>query len=139
MDGRDPYGWGCVVCVVVAGLCGVALAQYGGGSGTAEDPYLIYTAEEMNAIGADPNDWDKHFLLMADIDLSGYTGTEFNMIGSARRASRGGTRLVQGFSGTFDGNGHTIVNFTYTKRFYVSSLTFCRSVTALSPGVAVAL
>jgi hypothetical protein len=28
----------------------------------------------MNAIGADSNDWDKCFKLMADIDLSGYTG-----------------------------------------------------------------
>jgi len=49
-------------------------AKYGGGSGTAEDPYLINTAEQMNAIGANWDDWDKHFKLMADIDLSSYTG-----------------------------------------------------------------
>ena len=77
-----------------------AQAQYGGGSGEPNDPYLIYTAEQMNAIGANPNDWDKHFKLMADIDLSAYTGTAFNIIGS--------------FRGVFDGNGHTISNFTYT-------------------------
>ena len=29
-----------------------AQAQYVGGSGTADSPYLIYTAEQMNAIGA---------------------------------------------------------------------------------------
>jgi len=29
-----------------------AEAQYGGVSGAAHDPYLIYTAEQMNAIGA---------------------------------------------------------------------------------------
>jgi len=34
-----------------------AEAQYGGGSGTAEEQYLICTAEQMNAIGADENDW----------------------------------------------------------------------------------
>ena len=80
-------------------------AQYGGGSGTAEDPYLIYTAEQMNAIGADLDDWDRHFKLMADIDLSGYAGTDFNIIGIGNNNA---------FSGVFDGNGHTISNFSYT-------------------------
>jgi hypothetical protein len=79
--------------------------SYGGGSGTKADPYLIYTAEQMNAIGADSNDWDKHFRLMADIDLSGYTGASFNIIG---------TWIPRfGFSGVFDGKDHTISNFTY--------------------------
>ena len=55
----------------------------------------------MNTIGAEPNDWDKHFQLMADIDLSGYAGTDFNIIGGR-------------FTGVFDGNGHTISNFSYT-------------------------
>ena len=86
-------------------LTSPAQAQYGGGSGTAEDPYLIYTAEQMNTIGANDHDWDKHFKLMADIDLSGYTGTDFNIIGKD---------LHPAFSGVFDGNGHTISNFSYT-------------------------
>jgi hypothetical protein len=81
-----------------------AQAQYGGGTGETNDPYLIYTAEQMNAIGANPNDWDKHFKLMADIDLSAYTGTSFNIIGS----------LYGSFRGVFDGNGKRISNFTYT-------------------------
>ena len=76
---------------------------YGGGSGTSSDPYLIYTAEQMQAIGADSNDWDKYFKLMADIDLSGYTGTQYNIIGDYNTQ----------FIGVFDGNGHTISNFTY--------------------------
>ena len=46
--------------------------------------YLILTAEQMNAIGAEPNDWGKHFKLMADIDLSGFDGKNgrpaFNII-----------------------------------------------------------
>lgn len=76
---------------------------YSGGSGTAEDPYLISTPEDLNAVGAEPNDWGKHFKLMADIDLSAYTGTEFNIIGNESNA----------FRGVFDGNNHTISNFTY--------------------------
>ncbi|MHC4546356.1 MAG: GLUG motif-containing protein [Planctomycetota bacterium] len=78
--------------------------KYGGGSGTPEDPYQIRDANHMQAIGTDANDWDKHFKLMADIDLSGYTGTEFNIIGNNSNP----------FTGVFDGNDHTISNFTYT-------------------------
>ena len=80
-------------------------AQYGGGSGTAENPYLIYTAEQMNEIGLHQEDWDKQFKLMADIDLGGYMGTDFNIIGEG---------LLPAFTGAFDGNGHTISNFTYS-------------------------
>jgi hypothetical protein len=57
----------------------------------------------MNAIGAEFNDWDKHFKLMADIDLGTYTGESFNIIGYS----------FLPFTGVFDGNGHTISNFTY--------------------------
>ena len=79
-------------------------AQYGGSSGTVEDPYLISTAEHMNTIGANWDDWNRHFILMADIDLSGYTETDFNIIGIGNRNA---------FTGVFDGNGHTISNFSY--------------------------
>jgi len=60
----------------------------------------------MNEIGLHEDDWDKHFKLMADIDLSSYTGTEFNIIGSYSP--------WRPFTGIFDGNAHTISNFTYT-------------------------
>ncbi len=62
-----------------------AQGKYGGGGGTPEDPYLIYTAEQMNAIGADanwPNDLYKCFRLMADIYLGQFTVEEYNIIGS---------------------------------------------------------
>jgi len=85
-----------------------AQAKYGGGSGTANDPHLIYTAEQMNTIGIDSNDWDKNFKLMADIDLSGYPGTEFNIIGYFRNVEDN-----KPFTGVFDGNGFTVSNFTY--------------------------
>jgi hypothetical protein len=86
-----------------------AHAKYGGGTGEPNDPYLIYTAEQMNSIGADQNDWDKHFKLMADIDLSACTGTSFNIIGYYVSYSD-----KKPFAGVFDGNGHTISNFSYT-------------------------
>ncbi|MDD5064807.1 MAG: GLUG motif-containing protein [Phycisphaerae bacterium] len=78
---------------------------YSGGSGTEEDPYQIATAEDMNQIGLNYQDWDKHFKLTADINLSAYTGTQFSRIGTDDKHA---------FSGVFDGNRHTISNFTYT-------------------------
>jgi hypothetical protein len=86
-------------------------AQYGGGTGEPNDPYLIYTAEQMNEIGLHEEDQSKHFKLMADIDLSAYSGTAFNMIGVP--GGRGGS----GFAGVFDGDGHTISNFTFTSTY----------------------
>jgi hypothetical protein len=78
---------------------------YGGATGGPNDPYLIYDANQLNTIGLNPGDWNKHFKLMADIDLSAYKGTEFNIIG---------TDWDEPFTGVFDGNGHQISNFTYS-------------------------
>jgi hypothetical protein len=89
-----------IVCLLVL----PARAKYGGGAGTAVDPYLIYDANHMNAVGAEPNDWDRCFKLMEDIDLSGYEGQEFNIIGIDDDYP---------FVGVFDGNNHTVSNFTY--------------------------
>ena len=77
--------WAISLFLVMLYFSGLpAQAQYGGGTGETNDPYLIYTAEQMNAVGANPNDWDKHFKLMVDIDLSGFDGKEgrpaFNII-----------------------------------------------------------
>ncbi len=85
---------------------------YGGGTGAPETPFLIYTAEQMNEIGANPDHWDKHFKLMADIDLGEYTGDSFNIIGDH----------VTKFTGVFDGNGHKIYNFTYTAELHFIGL-----------------
>ena len=70
-----------IVCLGLSLLATVARAKYGGGAGTPDDPYLVYAAEQMYAIGLDPNDWDKHFKLMADLDLSAYKGNTWHRIG----------------------------------------------------------
>ncbi|UCG55589.1 MAG: hypothetical protein JSU70_12050 [Phycisphaerales bacterium] len=104
-----------LILITVSFLSLDAQAKYGGGSGTAEDPYQIWTAEQMNAIGADPCDWDKHFVLMADIDLSDYDGQDgrpaFNII--APEPDETGYSRRTAFAGVFDGNGHMISNFNY--------------------------
>lgn len=80
---------------------------YAEGSGTEADPYLIYTAEQLNMIGLFMCDWDKHFKLMVDIDLSEYTGTEFNIIGYRIEWN---SPYNEPFRGVFDGNGKAISN-----------------------------
>ncbi len=127
MDSESRLSVMVVVCGVIVALGSLAHAQYGGGSGEPNDPYLIYTPEQLQAIGADPNHWSKQFKLMADLDLTAYPGDEFNIIGreivkvTARTRTRGLAaviieRTLIPFTGTFDGGGHTISNFTYTCR-----------------------
>ncbi|MHC4216096.1 MAG: GLUG motif-containing protein, partial [Planctomycetota bacterium] len=74
------------------------------GSGTQADPYRISTHQQLNIIGTKVADLDKYFILINDIDLESYPGTEFNIIGNS----------TNNFTGVFDGNGHTISNFSYT-------------------------
>lgn len=93
---------------VVHGLSFAVRADYGGGNGTTESPYLIFTAGQLNAIGAQPADWDKHFKLMADLDLSGYCETAFHRIGTPEDGP---------FTGTFDGNYKTISNFRWSSEW----------------------
>ncbi len=90
--------------LIITVVFSIANAKYSGGSGTSNDPYLISTAEDMNQIGDNSADWDKHFKLTADINLSNYTGTEFSRIGTS----------TVPFNGVFNGDGHTIWSFTYT-------------------------
>ncbi len=102
--------WALSLLLVILYFSGLtAQAQYGGGTGKPNDPYLIYTAEQMNAIGLHEEDWDKHFKLMADIDLSAFTETDYNIIGYYVSWYD-----KEPFTGVFDGSGHTISNFSYT-------------------------
>jgi hypothetical protein len=79
-------------------------ATYGGGSGTAEDPYQIWTPEQMNTIGLYPEDWQNYFVLMSSLNMVSYSNNQYNIIGNQ----------TTDFTGTFDGNGHIIRNLTYT-------------------------
>lgn len=75
-----------------------------------EIPILIATAEDLNDIAKDPNTWDRHFILVDNIDLADYTGTQFNIIGRYYGYSDPNNKP---FTGVFDGSGHTICNFSY--------------------------
>lgn len=69
------------------------------GGGIDANPYQISSAGDWQNLMGDPNNWDKHFVLMADINLGGFV------------LSPVGNRTT-GFSGHFKGNGHRIENAT---------------------------
>ena len=76
-------------------------------TGTVDDPFVVYTAEEMRRVGTgiDGFNLDSHYRLVMDIDLggidaegNGIASKEFTAIGSENNP----------FKGTFDGGGHKI-------------------------------
>ncbi|MBR5610627.1 MAG: S-layer homology domain-containing protein [Bacteroidales bacterium] len=82
--------------------------QFAGGSGTFEDPYLIETAEQLNAVRKGPSN---HYKLIADIDLSDWGnwvpigGTaSYGFLPGWDKADKG----AHTFYGSFDGNGHVV-------------------------------
>ena len=109
--------WAISLFLVLYFYALTAQAQYGGGSGEPNDPYLIYTAEQMNAIGANEGDWYKHFKLMSDIDLAGFSYVNA-LIAPDTNRSRSGFQGTH-FTGVFDGNGHTISHLTIAGESYL--------------------
>jgi len=124
------FGWGCTPTVWTIddgvdyprlaweskpGKPLTALAEFIEGSGSEADPYLICTGDDLNRIGLFVFDWDKHFKLMADIDLSGFDGINgrpaFNTIAPGQLDYLGYFKGTP-FTGVFDGNGHEIQNLT---------------------------
>ncbi len=71
------------------------------GAGTVDDPYEVLDTGQFVLIGAASALWDKHFVLMADIDLSGITWSE---------------AVIPTFSGSFDGNGFAVLGLTISGR-----------------------
>ena len=91
-----------------AGVIFGPMQLYSGGSGTADDPFLIATAWDLIALGHTEPDYDKHFLMVADIDLSGHTFDRAVIAWDANAL----TPDFEGtpFTGTFVGDNHVIRN-----------------------------
>ncbi|AQT67273.1 Immunoglobulin A1 protease precursor [Anaerohalosphaera lusitana] len=87
---------------------------YEGGSGTAEDPFLIADADQLDSVGNYPEDYDKHFEVIDDIDLSkrSYSEALIAPDGSGSSGFQG-----TAFTGSFDGKGHVIEGLTIRTPF----------------------
>ncbi|MDY4790775.1 MAG: hypothetical protein SO179_09450 [Bacteroidales bacterium] len=91
-------------------------AQFGGGNGTAGDPYRISTKAHLITLANNVNSGTaysgKYFIMTADIDLSNSVTPigSFTPIGNANNRT---------FQGNFNGNGKVIRNCTISSGAYV--------------------
>lgn len=84
-------------------------AQFAGGSGTENDPWLVETAEQLYSVvryysGNEHS--DKHYLQISDIYLSDFLWDEEE--NSYINNGRGWTPGYRHFMGTYNGDGHII-------------------------------
>ncbi len=96
-----------VTVLLFFSLVTIVQAQFGGGSGTAENPYLVATADHLNNVRDHLN---KHFLQTADINLGvapWNEGEGWVPIGASTAGNR--------FTGSYDGGGFVIRNLTINR------------------------
>ena len=91
--------------------------EFDGGSGTEEDPYLIARPSQLALLAQCVNEQtagyfepDVHYLLTADLDLSGYEDGRYPY-----------ENPEKAFQGVFDGGGHTVNNLNVA---YTGATTF---------------
>ena len=93
--------------ITISVLSFPAYSKYNGGTGEPNDPYQIATAADLIALGEEPNDYDKHFIMTADIDLDpnlpGRKVFDRAVIAPDVNNVDGGFQGTA-FSGVFDGN-----------------------------------
>ena len=87
-----------------------AAGVYSGGNGDPNDPYLIESADDIIEMSNDPNNWDKHFLMTADVNMVDYTFTTAVIAPDANSSSEDFQGIP--FTGFFNGNNHTVSNLT---------------------------
>jgi len=93
---------------IVTLAAGSALGVYSGGTGEPNDPYQIADANDLLDLAGTTTDYDKCFILTADVNLEGQV---FAMAIIAADTSPSSDFQGTAFTGTFDGNGYKITNF----------------------------
>jgi hypothetical protein len=94
-----------IFAILVISACSISsFAKYSGGTGDPCTPYQIANVADLMTLANDANDYNKCFVMTADIDLDpclpGNKVFTSALIGPAW------------FKGTFDGNEHKIINMT---------------------------
>ncbi len=82
-----------------------AIGSYDDGDGSPEFPFQIAEPNQLIYMSQHPEHWDKHFIVTANINLALADPNTFTTALIAPDGSNG-------FTGVFDGNGHTISNLT---------------------------
>jgi hypothetical protein len=100
--------WGIILLTItIFSLSFPAYAKYSGGRGEPNAPYRISHSGDLMLLSKSPEDYDKHFIMIADIDLDPNLPGRKVFVEAVIGAS-----LKTPFVGVFDGNGHTISNLT---------------------------
>ncbi|MGD1042982.1 MAG: GLUG motif-containing protein [Sedimentisphaerales bacterium] len=86
-----------VLVFLIFAMVNPCFAKYSGGTGEPNTPYQIANVADLLTLANDANDYNKCFILTADINLGSS--------GAFTTAVIGGT-----FAGVFDGAGHKITN-----------------------------
>ena len=95
------------VSILLVLLCNpavlLAAGTYSGGTGQSDNPYLISTADDLDDIRNNTDDYYSYFVLTNDIDMAGYSYSIAVIPYSGLS-----------FAGSFDGQGFVIGNLTIT-------------------------
>lgn len=103
--GFRTAAWLVTACMLL-GICASMPVSAGAenapwqGEGTSASPFIIETAEDLAAIGSNPEYLGAYFKQTADIDLAGINWTPIS------------PEYGEAYSGVYDGNGYTISNLT---------------------------
>jgi hypothetical protein len=100
--------------IITTFIAGSTFGKYSGGTGDPCTPYQIATKTDLLVLAADANDYNKYFILTADIDLDpNLPGGQIFTTAIIAPDTNSATDF-QGtpFTGTFDGNGHKITHLT---------------------------
>ena len=103
----------------------LAGAKYSGGTGDSNDPYQIANVTDLLTLANDVNDYNKCFILTADIDLApclpdGQVFTTAVIARDIEQQQFDNPFDGNAFTGVFDGAGHRIINLTIdTSDYYL--------------------
>jgi len=103
-----------ILIFVIAGLaCAPLWAQYHDGDGSSEHPFEIAEPNQLIYMSQHPEDWNKNFLLTADINMNLAEPNTFTTALIAPDTDNSNYSF-QGtcFTGSFDGAGYNIIGLT---------------------------
>ena len=91
-----------MIIIILLSCASIVTAQYGGGSGSQYNPYMLSTPTHLQNLMNTPADWSACYIMTASINASGLTPAVI------------GNETIAPFTGTFDGQGYAVVGLAHT-------------------------
>ena len=104
-----------LLTLLILAMVSPCLAKYSGGTGEPNTPYQIANAADLMTLANDTNDYNKCFIMTADINLDPcLPGNQtFTTAVIAHDTNNANTTFDgNSFNGVFDGAGYKIINLT---------------------------